>query len=194
MKQRSKKWPLQLAAALCLTTFIAKADVLDAWLGSDVSLLTAQFDRYDLDIKTGKLSGPSKGKMELRRPGYFSLTMEGESVQRVEIRDGFINWLPCEKCFEISESANKRINDSLVGLLYSGAAIKYLQENVSTVNPDGTVETNYSLAALGIASGTLKLWSYKGIPTVAEVSFAKDKRSILQFSSLDRNNLQGAVP
>jgi hypothetical protein len=177
---------IPIALALCASTSSAYAISLAELIGPNLVSFSAQFDRYDFDNESGKMSGPSVGYIELQRPGSFSIkTQEGSLV----VRDGQAYYSPCDQCASLDYSAEKLLGKELLNLVQTGdGADAFFNAPNTQVHANKTVETTYSLNSFGYDSGNLKLWSDGYFPTSIEINLNPKHKIILQLHDVKLAN------
>ncbi len=181
------------ALSLCDVS-LARAVSLSDWVGSNVSALSTSFDRYDVDLTTGKMQGPIKGHLELQRPGLLTLDMQDQHIQ---LNGDYLEVSACANCKPTYLSAVDAIGKPLLQLIGYGTNAGDLFGNAisSSVDIGGTANSNasYSLASIGFDQYQFTLWSYKDQPTVVEINLTPGVKTILQFYGLQRSLLNGGV-
>ncbi len=164
---------------------LAQAAPLSDWVGSKVSALSANFDRYDVDLRTGKMQGPFKGCVQMRRPGSLTLDMQG---QHVTITNDYLQVTPCAGCKPVFAAAAKDVvGKFFLQLIADGSNADNLFNAKSTVaSGDGVIGISYSLAPMGLGQGEFTLWSRKDRPAVVELNFTPGVKTVLQLYDLQR--------
>ncbi len=166
----------------------AQAFSLSDWIGSNVAALSANFDRYDVDLKTGKINGPIKGHLELQRPGLLIVDMQG---QQVNISGDYLKFSACANCKPNSLSAAGVIGKPLLELIAYGTNAEDLLTNTkpSSVGEGDSLNSrwSYSLAPMGLGQSQFTLWSYSDQPTVIELSLTSGVKTIFQLYGLQRS-------
>lgn len=171
---------------LLLVAQHAGAFALSEWLGPEVTGLSATFDRYDMDAKTGKMKGPSKGYLTLQRPDLLMIQTQDQWIKL------FGDWMeisPCPGCKTIAVSPDEAFGKALVQLIRYGANPGLFGAVVASNENDKealNVSSRYSLAPLGFAQLGFTLWSYRDLPTVVELQLVPGTKTIIQLYGVQR--------